>query len=47
MGLKDPFVGLTKISSSDIADNIAHYFFTSDQVKSVVSLGVKVNEKVK
>ena len=45
MGLKDPFVGLTKISSSDIADNIAHYFFTSDQVKSVVSLGVKVNEK--
>ena len=45
MGLKDPFVGLINISSSDIANNIANYFFTSEQIKSVVSLGVKLNEK--
>lgn len=45
MGLKDPFVGLTNISSSDIANNIENYFFTSEQIKSVVSLGVKLNEK--
>ncbi len=44
MGLKDPFVGLTKIHNSDVADSIAHYYYTSEQIKSVVSLGVKIDE---
>jgi len=44
MGLKKPFVGLTHIAGEDIADTMAHYFLISEQIKSVVALGVKLSE---
>ena len=45
MGLKKPFVGLTHIAGEDIADTMAHYFLISEQIKSVVALGVKLSEE--
>lgn len=44
MGLKEPFVGLTHLAGEDIADTMAHYFLISEQVKSVVALGVKLSD---
>ena len=44
MGLKEPFVGLTHIAGEDIADTMANYFLISEQIKSVVALGVKLSE---
>ena len=44
LGLRDPFSGVTKINEEDIADIIAHYFLLSEQIKSVVALGVKLDE---
>ena len=44
LGLRDPFSGVTKINEEDIADIIAHYFLLSEQIKSVVVLGVKLDE---
>ena len=44
LGLRDPFSGVTKIDEEDIADIIAHYFLLSEQIKSVVALGVKLDE---
>ena len=40
MGLKDPYVGQTHLVSGEIAEDLAYYFATSEQVNSVVSLGV-------
>ena len=42
MGLKEPFAGLTQLNGEDIADTMAHYFLISEQIKSVVALGVKL-----
>ena len=44
LGLRDPFSGVTKINEEDIANIIAHYFLLSEQIKSVVALGVKLDE---
>ncbi|RRD40620.1 Hsp33 family molecular chaperone HslO [Leptotrichia sp. OH3620_COT-345] len=44
MGLKEPFVGLTKLDGEDISDTMAYYFLISEQIKSVVTLGVKLKD---
>ena len=44
IGLKDPFSGVIKLESEKIADNIAYYFLLSEQIKSVVALGVQIDE---
>ena len=44
LGLREPFSGVTKIDGEDIADIVAHYFLLSEQIKSVVALGVKIDE---
>lgn len=44
LGLREPFSGLTQLNSEDIGEIIANYFLLSDQIKSVVSLGVKLDE---
>ena len=43
-GLKEPFSGLIEIEEEDMGEIFANYFMLSDQIKSVVSLGVKLDE---
>ncbi|MBP9478007.1 MAG: Hsp33 family molecular chaperone HslO [Sebaldella sp.] len=47
MGLKEPFSGLVQIQTGEIAEDLAYYFFTSEQIPSVVALGVKVGPDYK
>ena len=44
IGLKVPFSGMVALENQDIADIVASYFLQSEQIKSVVALGVKLNE---
>ena len=43
MGLKDPYVGQVELISGEIAEDLAYYFTSSEQVPSAVSLGVLMN----
>ena len=40
MGLKEPYVGQTILTTSEIAEDLTYYFATSEQVPSSVGLGV-------
>ncbi|MDD7408572.1 MAG: Hsp33 family molecular chaperone HslO [Anaerovoracaceae bacterium] len=44
VGSKDPYVGKVPLYSGEIAEDIASYLYQSEQVKTVVSLGVKLDE---
>jgi molecular chaperone Hsp33 len=44
MGLKEPYIGQTHLVSGEIAEDLTYYFATSDQVPSVVALGVLMNK---
>lgn len=41
--LKEPYIGQTAIQTGEIAEDLAYYFMQSEQVPSVVSLGVLVD----
>lgn len=43
-GLKDPYIGQTKIISGEIAEDLTAYFAISEQVPSAVALGVLMNK---
>ena len=43
MGLKEPYVGRTNIITGEIAEDLTYYFASSEQVPSVVALGVLVD----
>lgn len=40
LGLKEPYVGQTKLHSGEIAEDLAYYFAVSEQTPSSVGLGV-------
>jgi molecular chaperone Hsp33 len=43
MGMKQPFSGRVALLSGEIAEDLAQYFLLSEQIPSLVSLGVLVN----
>lgn len=48
MGLKKPYVGISELVTGGIAEDLAYYYFTSEQTPTVISLGVHLsyNNKV-
>ena len=46
LGLKSPYIGQVALQSGEIAEDFAHYFLTSEQSPSLVSLGVLVAKEV-
>lgn len=44
LGLKEPYVGQVELVSGEIAEDIAYYYASSEQVPSGVGLGVLMNQ---
>ncbi len=44
IGLKEPYVGMSKIISGEIAEDFANYYYISEQKNTAVALGVLVNK---
>jgi molecular chaperone Hsp33 len=44
IGLKDPYVGISPLTSGEIADDFTNYFAKSEQTNSAVALGVLVDK---
>ena len=44
IGLKEPYIGISPLTSGEIAEDFANYLVTSEQRQSAVALGVLVNK---
>jgi len=44
IGLKEPYVGMSKIVSGEIAEDFTNYFYISEQKNTAVALGVLVDK---
>lgn len=44
IGLKEPYIGMSKIITGEIAQDFTNYFFTSEQKNTAVSLGVLIDK---
>ena len=45
LGLKEPYKGTVQLVSSEIAEDLAYYFTTSEQTPSSVALGVELGSQ--
>ena len=45
IGLKDPYIGVCELVSSEIAEDFAYYFANSEQIPSAVFLGVNFSKE--
>ncbi|WP_046159920.1 Hsp33 family molecular chaperone HslO, partial [Caldanaerobacter subterraneus] len=45
IGLKEPYIGTVEIQTGEIGDDIAYYFYTSEQIPSAVGVGVLVGKE--
>ncbi|MBN1624669.1 MAG: Hsp33 family molecular chaperone HslO [Clostridia bacterium] len=43
LGMKEPYSGTIPLQSGEIGDDLAYYFTYSEQIPSLVALGVKLN----
>ncbi len=43
LGLKEPYTGTVPLQTGEIGDDLAYYFTYSEQIPSLVALGVKLN----
>ena len=44
IGLKEPYIGVSNLTSGEIADDFTNYFVNSEQRQAAVSLGVLVDK---
>lgn len=44
LGLKEPYIGQSEIVSGEIAEDLANYFLSSEQINTAVALGVLVDK---
>lgn len=45
LGMKEPYRGMVQLVSSEIAEDLAYYFTTSEQTPSSVALGVELGQQ--
>ena len=45
IGLKEPYIGMSKLVSGEIAEDFTNYYYTSEQKNTAVALGVLVNSE--
>lgn len=44
LGMKEPYIGTSKLVTGEIAEDFTNYFFTSEQKNTAVALGVLVDK---
>jgi molecular chaperone Hsp33 len=44
LGMKEPYVGRVRLVSGEIAEDLSYYLAVSEQISSIVSLGVKLDQ---
>jgi molecular chaperone Hsp33 len=47
LGLKEPYRGMVQLATSEIGEDLAYYFATSEQIPSTVALGVELDRDMR